>query len=70
MPDRPGSIAVFSGVVMLRSGPAFTDRSRRVYIAHYSKEIITAKDDAATPQGAVERFLDGGRVVAELRPGR
>ncbi|MET9478185.1 phytanoyl-CoA dioxygenase family protein [Streptomyces sp. NPDC002922] len=61
-----GSIVVFSSVVMHRSGPNFTDRNRRVYIAQYSKEIITAKDDAATPQGAVERFLDGGRVVADL----
>lgn len=61
-----GSIVVFSSVVMHRSGPNLTDRHRRVYIAQYSPEIITAKDDAATPQGAFERFLDGGRVVAEI----
>ncbi|GAA3829604.1 phytanoyl-CoA dioxygenase family protein [Streptomyces chiangmaiensis] len=61
-----GSIVVFSSVVMHRSGPNLTDRHRRVYIAQYSKEIITAKDDAATPQGAVDRFLEGGKVVAEF----
>ncbi len=61
-----GSIVVFSSVVMHRSGPNHTDRHRRVYIAQYSKEIITAKDDANTPQGACERFLDDGRMVADI----
>jgi ectoine hydroxylase-related dioxygenase (phytanoyl-CoA dioxygenase family) len=61
-----GSIVVFSSVVMHRSGPNLTDEHRRVYIAQYSQEVITAKDDAATPQGSFERFLDGGRVVARI----
>lgn len=61
-----GSVVVFSSVVMHRSGPNLTDRNRRVYIAQYSKDVITAKDDAATPQGSFERFLDGGQVVAEI----
>lgn len=61
-----GSIVVFSSVVMHRSGPNLTDRHRRVYLAQYSKEIITAKDDAATPQGSFEPFLAGGQLVADV----
>ncbi|MFC9493885.1 MULTISPECIES: phytanoyl-CoA dioxygenase family protein [unclassified Streptomyces] len=61
-----GSIVVFSSVVMHRSGPNLTDRNRRVYIAQYSKDVITLKDAPDTPQGATDPFLSDGRIVAEL----
>ena len=61
-----GSIVVFSSVVIHRSGPNYTDRLRRAYIAQYSKEVITFKD-GKTPAGSYERFLAGGRVVDSLR---
>ena len=57
-----GSIVVFSSVVIHRSGPNFTNRMRRAYIAQYSKEVITTKG-ANNPLGSFEQFLDGGRVV-------
>jgi hypothetical protein len=37
---------------------------RRVYLAQYSAEVIPAKG-STEPQGSFERFLDGGRVVAQ-----
>ena len=58
-----GSIVAFSSVVIHRSGPNFTDKLRRAYIAQYSKEVITLKD-AKTPWGSFEQVLDGGNVVA------
>lgn len=59
-----GSIVVFSSVLIHRSGANTTDRMRRVYLAQYSREVIHAKG-SDEPQGSFERFLDGGRVVAE-----
>ena len=61
-----GSIVVFSSVVIHRSGPNYTDRLRRAYIAQYSKEVITFKD-GKTPAGSYERFLDGGRWSTRTR---
>ncbi|MEV0849644.1 phytanoyl-CoA dioxygenase family protein [Streptomyces sp. NPDC049954] len=59
-----GSIAVFSSVMIHRSGPNLTDRYRRVYTAQYSGEIVRKKaEDGGEPYGAFERFLDGGRIV-------
>ena len=58
-----GSIAVFSSVVIHRSGPNRTDAMRRVYLAQYSREVITHRD-GTTPWGEFDRFLDGGRIVA------
>ena len=60
-----GSIVVFSSVGMHRSGPNLTDRMRRVYLAQYSKDVITFKD-GETPAGSSDPFLAGGKVVAEL----
>ena len=58
-----GSIVVFSSVVLHRSGPNTTDRLRRVYLAQYSGEVISAKDGTG-PQGSFEPFLaDGARVT-------
>ncbi|MFI7272389.1 phytanoyl-CoA dioxygenase family protein [Streptomyces sp. NPDC049879] len=57
-----GSIAVFSSVMIHRSGPNLTDRYRRVYLAQYSREVITAKT-GGEPIGSFERFLDAGRVT-------
>ncbi len=57
-----GSIAVFSSVVIHRSGPNLTDRMRRVYLAQYSGEVITSRD-GTKPWGSFERFLDGGEIV-------
>lgn len=59
-----GSIAVFSSVVMHRSGPNLTDRLRRVYLAQYSGEVIMSKD-GSQPWGSFEQFLDAGRIVAD-----
>jgi ectoine hydroxylase-related dioxygenase (phytanoyl-CoA dioxygenase family) len=56
-----GSIVVFSSVVMHRSGPNMTDRMRRVYLAHYSNNVIRFKDDE-TPAGSFDHFLDVGRA--------
>ncbi|MGW0231886.1 phytanoyl-CoA dioxygenase family protein [Actinopolymorpha singaporensis] len=60
-----GSIAVFSSVVMHRSGPNLTDRLRRVYLAQYSKEVIMTKD-GSKPWGEFEQFLAGGEVVGRI----
>lgn len=57
-----GSIAVFSSVVIHRSGPNRTDQMRRVYIAQYSGEIIKTKDGTG-PWGSFEPFLAGGDIV-------
>lgn len=59
-----GSIAVFSSVVIHRSGPNLTDKLRRVYLAQYSGEVIM-KQDGVEPWGSFEQFLSGGKVVAE-----
>lgn len=58
-----GSIAVFSSVVIHRSGPNTTDRLRRAYLAQYSGEVIMAKDGSG-PWGSSEQFLDNGKIVA------
>lgn len=64
MTAKAGSIVVFSSVVIHRSGANRTDRNRRVYLAQYSKEVIPSKD-GTTAYGSFERFLDGGRNVAD-----
>ena len=58
-------MVVFSSVLIHRSGANITDRMRRVYLAQYSREVITLKG-AKTPLGSYEQFLDGGRVVAGI----
>jgi ectoine hydroxylase-related dioxygenase (phytanoyl-CoA dioxygenase family) len=58
-----GSIAVFSSVVIHRSGPNHTDRLRRVYLAQYSGDVIKSKD-GTEPWGSFEQFLDQGKIVA------
>jgi ectoine hydroxylase-related dioxygenase (phytanoyl-CoA dioxygenase family) len=58
-----GSIAVFSSMVIHRSGPNRTDRMRRAYLAQYSSEVIMNKAGAG-PWGSFEQFLAGGHVVA------
>lgn len=59
-----GSIVVFSSVVIHRSGPNHTNGVRRVYLAQYSKEIITSKDGSRN-WSAADQFLADGRIVAE-----
>lgn len=59
-----GSIAVFSSVVIHRSGPNRTDRMRRVYLAQYSREVIYQRD-GVEPWGSFEQFLDDGRAVTD-----
>ncbi len=59
-----GSVVVFSSVVIHRSGPNLTGKSRRVYIAQYSKDPINGRD-GVTPYGAVDPFLAGGNIIAE-----
>lgn len=59
-----GSIAVFSSVVIHRSGANLTDKYRRVYLAQYSNEVIMTKD-GSKPWGSFEKFLDDGAIVAE-----
>lgn len=59
-----GSIAVFSSVVIHRSGANMTDKLRRVYLAQYSGEIIKTKD-GTQPWGSFEQFLDNGEIVAK-----
>ena len=58
-----GSIAVFSSVMIHRSGPNRTDRLRRVYLAQYSADVIVSKD-GSEPWGSFEEFLRGGEIVA------
>jgi ectoine hydroxylase-related dioxygenase (phytanoyl-CoA dioxygenase family) len=58
-----GSIAVFSSVVIHRSGPNLTDQQRRAFIAQYSPEVIRKKDGSG-PWAGFEPFLTAGRVVA------
>jgi ectoine hydroxylase-related dioxygenase (phytanoyl-CoA dioxygenase family) len=58
-----GSIAVFSSVVIHRSGANRTDRLRNVYLAQYSGEVIKTAD-GKEPWGSFEQFLDHGRIVA------
>jgi ectoine hydroxylase-related dioxygenase (phytanoyl-CoA dioxygenase family) len=58
-----GSIVVFSSTVIHRSGPNLTDQNRRVYLAQYSKEIISDKGGTA-PSGSFDPFLMDGRIVA------
>ena len=58
-----GSLAVFSSVVIHRSGPNLTDHMRRVYLAQYSSEVIMNQDGSA-PWGEFEQFLDAGRIVS------
>jgi ectoine hydroxylase-related dioxygenase (phytanoyl-CoA dioxygenase family) len=58
-----GSIAVFSSVVIHRSGANTTDTLRRVYLAQYSGDVIMSKD-GSKPWGSFERFLDDGSIVA------
>jgi ectoine hydroxylase-related dioxygenase (phytanoyl-CoA dioxygenase family) len=60
-----GSIAVFSSVVMHRSGPNLTDKLRRVYLAQYSREVIMTQDRSG-PWGEFEQFLDGGKIVGRI----
>lgn len=60
-----GSIAVFSSVVLHRSGPNLTDKLRRVYLAQYSGEVIMSKD-GTEPWGSFEQFLADGEVVADM----
>ncbi|MGI8867978.1 MAG: phytanoyl-CoA dioxygenase family protein [Mycobacteriales bacterium] len=57
-----GSIAVFSSVVIHRSGPNRTDRMRRVYLAQYSGEVIMDRA-GDKPWGSFEPFLADDRVV-------
>jgi len=57
-----GSIAVFSSVVIHRSGPNLTDRLRRVYLAQYSREIIVS-EDGSKPWGSFEPVLRNGERV-------
>jgi hypothetical protein len=59
-----GSIVAFSSVLIHRSGANSTDRMRRVYLAQYSRDVIHAKG-STEPQGSFEKFLDGGRIVAD-----
>lgn len=60
-----GSMAVFSSVVIHRSGANRTDRLRKVYVAQYSKDVIMTRD-GEKPWGSYEQFLDGGRIVADV----
>jgi ectoine hydroxylase-related dioxygenase (phytanoyl-CoA dioxygenase family) len=62
-----GSIIVFSSVVIHRSGPNLTDRNRRVYLAQFSKEIISDKNGTA-PRGPFDPFLVDGQIVADRHP--
>ncbi|WP_040421679.1 phytanoyl-CoA dioxygenase family protein [Actinopolymorpha alba] len=57
-----GSIAVFSSVMIHRSGPNLTDKLRRVYLAQYSPEVIVTRD-GSKPWAAFEPFLKDGQVV-------
>lgn len=59
-----GSIAVFSSVVIHRSGANQTDNLRRVYLAQYSREVIRTKD-GSRPWGSFEQFLADGEIVAK-----
>lgn len=58
-----GSLAVFSSVVIHRSGPNLTDQMRRVYLAQYSSEVIMNQDRSA-PWGEFEQFLEAGQIVS------
>lgn len=58
-----GSMAVFSSVVIHRSGPNLTDRLRRVYVAQYSSGLIPRRDPTQEPE-QLERFLRDGEIVA------
>ncbi|WP_154795918.1 phytanoyl-CoA dioxygenase family protein [Occultella kanbiaonis] len=58
-----GSIAVFSSMVIHRSGPNLTDRMRRVYLAQYSAEVIMSAD-GSEPWGSFDPFLRDGAVIA------
>lgn len=60
-----GSIAVFSSVVIHRSGPNTTDKLRRVYLAQYSGEVIMTQD-GSKPWGSFEQFLADGEIVAKI----
>ena len=57
-----GSIAVFSSVVIHRSGPNRTGQLRRAYISQYSSEVIMTKD-GSRPWGAFDPFLSGGAIA-------
>lgn len=61
-----GSIAVFSSVVIHRSGANHTRGLRRVYLAQYSPEVIMTKDRSG-PWGSFEKFLDGDEIVVDHR---
>ncbi len=59
-----GSIAVFSSVLLHRSGPNRTAAPRRVYLAQYSAEPILRDDEAGTPLHNADPFLRDGQRVA------
>ena len=41
------------------------DTVAEIYLARYSREVIHAKG-STEPQGSFEKFLEGGRIVAEV----
>lgn len=59
-----GSIAVFSSMVIHRSGPNLTDRLRAVYLAQYSEDVIMSRD-GQHPYGSFDPFLQDGHIVAK-----
>ena len=60
-----GSIAVFASTTFHRSGPNLSGKTRRVYLAQYSEQVICKND--GTPWENDIAFLDAGRVVAQAR---
>ena len=60
-----GSIVAFSTTLLHRSGANTTDRPRRVFLAQYSAEPIMTDGEAPQPLLCADRFLAGGRRVAE-----
>ena len=64
-----GSIVVFSSRTFHRSGPNFTDKMRRSYLAQYSAEPILKPDGVTVWAQAVPLLVNGERVEPLYKQG-